>query len=407
MRRGLPIQRRCSPLRSAIRIWFLLALILLGAIWFHGFPSIEVPDKPHPPSDPIKDSPGMQTETPSNAPNETPELHSESKEAVQTKEMFPRHLKASEKVVAFYYPWYGNPNNNGDWIHWNHKILVDNGATYEPPDSIGANFYPELGPYSSTDPEIVEKHMRYLTDSGVGIICISWWGQANSDDQLKHVSGFTDSAVELLLEKAALYNIKICFHHEPYEGRNALHVRRDVEYVVKKYGEHPAFFRWKEQNDRPLFFVYDYYLTKAEEWATILSPDGEHTIRNTDFDSVMVALFVNNNDKNLISHGNFDGGYTYFATDGFTQGSTTANWKSIADWLRGLKKVFIPSVGPGYDDTRIRPWNAQNKRDRKEGKYYDEMWQHAVDVDPPVPIYYSPVRHSPPGCPALPFDLHV
>ena len=51
----------------------------------------------------------------------------------------------SDKVITFYYPWYGNPTHNNQWIHWNHQVLVDNGNFYQPPDDVGANFYPTLG----------------------------------------------------------------------------------------------------------------------------------------------------------------------------------------------------------------------------------------------------------------------
>merc|ERR1712187_587447 len=47
---------------------------------------------------------------------------------------------------------------------------------------------------------------------------------------------------------------------------------------------------------------------------------------------------------------------------------------------RGNK--FIPAVGPGYDDTLIRPWNAQNVRPRRNGGYYDEMWRVATNLWP-------------------------
>lgn len=43
--------------------------------------------------------------------------------------------------------------------------------------------------------------------------------------------------------------------------------------------------------------------------------------------------------------------------------------------------VFIPSVGPGYDDTRIRPWNGSNKRSREAGAYYRQMWSDAIHID--------------------------
>eukprot|EP00961_Rhodomonas_salina_P192568 2599180-Rhodomonas_salina.2 len=48
------------------------------------------------------------------------------------------------------------------------------------------------------------------------------------------------------------------------------------------------------------------------------------------------------------------------AADGFSFGSTTGNWDRMARFAREHKMLFIPSVGPGYDDSKIRPWNRQN-----------------------------------------------
>jgi glycoprotein endo-alpha-1,2-mannosidase len=39
-------------------------------------------------------------------------------------------------------------------------------------------------------------------------------------------------------------------------------------------------------------------------------------------------------------------------------------------------------VGPGYIDTRIRPWNAENTRARQNGKYYDQSFQAAIKQKP-------------------------
>ena len=80
--------------------------------------------------------------------------------------------------------------------------------------------------------------------------------------------------------------------------------------------------------------------------------------------------------------GHFDGFYTYFATEVFTYGSTPANWPTLAEWARGSGKLFIPCVGPGYDDTRIRPWNAENTRPREGGAYYDRAFEAAIDAGP-------------------------
>ena len=196
--------------------------------------------------------------------------------------------------------------------------------------------------------------MQQLIKARIGILCVSWWGEKNSDSQLLHLDGYTDEAVTLILDYAEKYNIKVCFHHEPYEGRTANSLKNDLKYIINHYGNHKAFFRWKEYENRPVFFVYDSYLIDRRQWATILDPKSPDTIRGTFIDSILIALYVDLKDEKLITEGHFDGGYTYFATNGFTYGSSISNWKHISEWANLSNKIFIPSVGPGYDDTRIR-----------------------------------------------------
>ena len=54
-------------------------------------------------------------------------------------------------IHAFYYMWYGSPEFDGRYLHWNHRYLphwqqsVTNRhpkGRHIPPDDIGANFYP-------------------------------------------------------------------------------------------------------------------------------------------------------------------------------------------------------------------------------------------------------------------------
>ena len=66
----------------------------------------------------------------------------------------------------------------------------------------------------------------------------------------------------------------------------------------------------------------------------------------------------------------FDGMYTYFASHGFTEGSTLSRWPMLASSAAKAGLAFIPSVGPGYIDTAVRPWNAQNTHDRANAQYY-------------------------------------
>jgi competence/damage-inducible protein CinA-like protein len=286
------------------------------------------------------------------------------------------YSQSHNNVHAFYYPWYGNPQTDESYYHWNHQQSVKEGKprSYPGGNDIGANFYPKLGCYSSNSDQDLEAHMLMLRQAKVGVICSSWWGK----------DSYTDKAMPRLLDAAARHNIKVCFHIEPFPGRDAQTTRDAIVYIIDKYGSHQAFYRHGKDKPRPMFYVYDSYLTPAEQWITILAPEGSQTIRNTKYDSVVIGLWVKEHEQRFMTEGHFDGYYTYFATDGFTYGSTIKNWPTLAEWAKQNGKIFIPSVGPGYVDLRIRPWNDVNTRDRQNGAYYDQEFAAAIAVHPPV-----------------------
>lgn len=281
---------------------------------------------------------------------------------------------ASSRVHAFYYPWYGNPATDGRYANWNHPVAVRHGLPRSFPggEDIGANFYPQLGAYSCNDPAVLKKHMAMLRRARIGVICVSWWGK----------DSFTDRSLPQLFNVAHDYGIRINFHVEPFGGRNATTTRDAIVSLLDQYGKLPSLYRDERRGNLPMFYVYDSYLTPAKEWATILHPGTERSIRGTTHDAVVIGLWVKEDEAAFMEEGGFDGFYTYFATDGFTFGSTASHWSKMAAWAKGADKLFIPCVGPGYVDLRIRPWNGQNQRDRENGAYYDRMFEAALGVDP-------------------------
>lgn len=95
---------------------------------------------------------------------------------------------------------------------------------------------------------------------------------------------------------------------------------------------------------------------------------------------MLVKLHVR---QDIVS-GGFDGFYTYFAANDFSYGSSWKNWKSLSAFARKNGLLFVPSVGPGYRDTQVRPWNAKTTRERKSGKYYKVAWTTALQTSPPL-----------------------
>ncbi|XP_052243732.1 glycoprotein endo-alpha-1,2-mannosidase-like isoform X1 [Dreissena polymorpha] len=294
-------------------------------------------------------------------------------------------------VHVFYYPWYGNPEHDGKFLHWNHAIIEHWNkqealkwpkGMHSPPDNVGANYYPLLGAYSSKDPEVVDIHMQMLRYAGIGVVVVSWYPSGDADNEGLE----PDSLVPLLLDAAQKYSLKVALHVEPFKERDDITMREQLKYIISKYGSHPAFYRTSHKNkvNLPLIYIYDSYLIGADKWKNIFTEGGSLSVRGTEFDAIFIGLLVENKHLNHVIASGFDGVYTYFATNGFTYGSTWTNWLQVKKWAESHGLLFIPSVGPGYIDTEIRPWNAMNTRKRLGGKYYSESVQNALAVHPDI-----------------------
>ncbi|XP_021380063.1 glycoprotein endo-alpha-1,2-mannosidase-like [Mizuhopecten yessoensis] len=295
-------------------------------------------------------------------------------------------------VHIFYYPWYGNPTFDGKYLHWNHPFLPHwnhkeakkwPSGHHSPPDDIGANFYPELGPYSSKDPGVVRKHIQDIKYAGIGVIAVSWYPPGDADSQGEE----PDKLMPMILDMAAAQGVKVAFHIEPYKGRDHLTLKKNLKYIIKTYGNHSAFYRryHKEKNKMlPLYYVYDAYQVSSKLWADLFKPSGKLTLRDTELDGFFIGLLVEQQHKVDIVSAGFDGFYTYFATNGFTFGSSWDKWKEIQKFAKSQSKMFIPSVGPGYIDTNVRPWNGKNTRNRNAGNYYRAAFDAAFKVNPSI-----------------------
>uniref|UniRef100_A0A8C8R881 Mannosidase endo-alpha like n=1 Tax=Pelusios castaneus TaxID=367368 RepID=A0A8C8R881_9SAUR len=289
----------------------------------------------------------------------------------------------------FYYMWYGNPRFEGKYLHWDH-VMVPHwdpkiSASYpkgrhSPPEDIGSSFYPELGPYSSRDPEVLEEHMNQLRAAAIGKNALTYVSSSSQQGAQTH---------SLMLDtkrRPQSYNlcIHVAFHIQPYKGRDDHTVHENIKYIIDKYGSHAAFYKYKTSTGRslPLFYIYDSYLTPPESWANLFTQSGSHSLRNTPYDAMFIALLVEEGHKHDILSAGYDGMYTYFASNGFSFGSSHQNWKAIKAFCDSNNLLFIPSVGPGYIDTSIRPWNNHNTRNRVNGKYYETSLQAALMVRP-------------------------
>ncbi|KAJ8920402.1 hypothetical protein NQ315_005268 [Exocentrus adspersus] len=308
------------------------------------------------------------------------EKHKRSKSIVLNSEPM---AQPNYNIHTFYYAWYGNVKVDKEYKHWNHKYIEnwkkDGSKKYpsgkhKPPFDIGSNYYPYLGCYSSADLEIINTHLKQISESGIGVIVVSWTP-----------ANFTDSPSDILpnLFNAALkYNVKVAIHVEPYTGRNPINLLSHLKQFFSEYGGHPSLYRIKKPLGNkmvPVIYIYDSYLIPAIAWKELFSTKGNLSVRNTPLDAIYLGLLVDVQHKSHIKKSQFDGFYTYFATNSFTYGSTWKNWQQLSKFAVQNGLIFVPSIGPGYIDTRVRPWNMANTRHRRHGQYYDVAWRSAIN----------------------------
>lgn len=236
--------------------------------------------------------------------------------------------EAGREVAVFYYPWYGTPERDGEWLHWG-----QNG--HRPPGRLASAYYPSSGPYSSADPAVVARHMDDLVAARATTVVVSWWGEGSREDAL----------LPLVLREASLRTLKVAVHVEPYPGRTPATVEADI-----------ARLRPRGITD---FYVYDSTLHPDLEWADAnLRLDG-------------VRVFAHTWLPGRAAAGKFDGLYTY---DVLTHDGSS--FKRVCASARSLGLLCAPSVGPGFDARAATP--ELRVRERGSGATYDRMWSCAV-----------------------------
>ncbi|HEY8149836.1 MAG TPA: hypothetical protein VIK51_13095, partial [Vicinamibacteria bacterium] len=137
-----------------------------------------------------------------------------------------------------FYPWYGGPP---DYLHWDY-------LDRRPPLDLSSNYVPRLGPYDTRARAVLEQQARWIADSGVGAIALSWWG----------IGHYTDAAVHDVMDVMAHHDIKVTFCLEPYRDDRGKVFAKDIRYLVREYGEKRGFdamllLRGADGREGPLF----------------------------------------------------------------------------------------------------------------------------------------------------------
>jgi hypothetical protein len=90
-----------------------------------------------------------------------------------------------QKVYVHYMPWFETPatSANGKWgQHWtmaneNPDLILGNGRR-----QIASYFYPMIGPYASSDRDVIDYHLLLMKYAGIDGVIVDWYGVHNVND---------------------------------------------------------------------------------------------------------------------------------------------------------------------------------------------------------------------------------
>jgi hypothetical protein len=247
--------------------------------------------------------------------------------------------------VFDYYPWYAAE----PFRHWTQWDRV-------PPVDLAANTMPLLGAYDSRSRAVVEQHGRWIAESGVGVINVSWWGQGS----------FSDRAVPLIMDVMADHDIHVTFHLEPYSLDRVSRLPDDVLYLLRHYGERRRWdcFFFNERGDGSQGPVFKLFRTTVPqqiedcrgELQTLpdFVPDSEWR-RETDrlrqavdgqFDHL--TLLSDTWDAERVAAAGLDGFSVYDPAE------TPDRWLDHAQVASRVGMVFAFPINPGLDEIERR-----------------------------------------------------
>ncbi len=239
-------------------------------------------------------------------------------------------------LLAFYYPWYGNPRGPaGRWLHWTPWREYD------------STHVPLIGFYDSLSDGVIRYHVRIAQSIGLDGFISSWWGPGN----------YIDDAFPKLLEISAGMGFNATIYLEMAKDRDDL--RNQLLYVMREYGDHPAFLKWE---GRPVIFIYGRVMG-AFDLETF-----EAIFVDLAFQGFSAFYIADRLDARYLEV--FDGLHTYNPL------AEMDRYPRLSEDIRSQGKIFAATIAPGYDDTVIR--DPGMVVDRANGTFYRDSWERIM-----------------------------
>lgn len=289
---------------------------------------------------PTETTPPTFTLTPTRTPTITP---THKPLYVSTGTAIP--LENQPLLLVHYMPWYQAPPINNSWgWHWtmNHfnPDMTDTNGHRE----IASQFYPQIGPYDSRDPAVLEYQVVLLKLSGIDGVIVDWYGTENFYDYA--ILNESTQALFPYIKKAGLL-FSICYEDQTIgimvnnnhidAGDAQKNAQKEMLYLQDNWFIDEAYLRTSEA---PVLFIFGpQYFKTASAWENVFS------VLNTP------PVFISeDNPLSPVTTSSFPWPPMWASQNGVLteqamEDYLTSFYKKAAFW-----KYWVASAFPGYKD---------------------------------------------------------
>jgi hypothetical protein len=189
------------------------------------------------------------------------------------------------KVYMHYMPWFETPATLGgnNWgYHWKFNNRNPNIVDASGKRQIASHYYPMIGPYASSDPDVIEYHLLLMKLSGVDGLMIDWYGVQGTNGDIVSLR----QNAEHVVRRVDDFGLKFSLVLEDRFSANIGQAEANVAYLRENpnpstypnypgYFQNPDYIRLGPGND-PLLSVFGpITFQQPSQWTQILAQAGE------------------------------------------------------------------------------------------------------------------------------------
>jgi hypothetical protein len=186
-----------------------------------------------------------------------------------------------KKVYAHFMPWFEDPSTsgNGSWgIHWTMSNQNPNVVDGSGRRQIASYYYPLIGPYGSSDPDVIEYQLLLMKYAGIDGVLIDWPGTIQAWDYPKNrqnAEAVIAATTRIGLEFGIVYedhNVGMA-HDAGLVGNEIAAAQSDMAYVRDNYFSRP---NYAKVNGAPLLLDFGpQTFFDPSSWSAIFSVFGQ------------------------------------------------------------------------------------------------------------------------------------